>query len=131
MRDFTLPWGLLLRLVKCLWTELPTASGPKSAQVYCGYRPAPVWPSTQVGWWRYRSASSCVRGLRGCGSGCTACIQWWTVCGAALSEFPHIDNRISSHFESNSEISSFRRTIVNRSAEFSTESLAPVIRKCS
>ena len=24
------------------WTELPTASGPKSAGVYCGYRPGPT-----------------------------------------------------------------------------------------
>ena len=26
----------------CLWFELPTASGPKSARVYCGYRPGPA-----------------------------------------------------------------------------------------
>ena len=26
----------------CLWFELPTASGPKSARVYCGYRPGPT-----------------------------------------------------------------------------------------
>ena len=37
-----------------------------------------------------------------------------------------IDNRIWSHFESNSWIASFRRPIVNRSALFSTESWAPV-----
>ena len=42
MRDFILPWGLLLGLVKCVWTELPTASRPKSARVYCGYRPGPT-----------------------------------------------------------------------------------------
>ena len=36
-----------------------------------------------------------------------------------------IDNRISSHFESNSRISSFRSTTVNKSAQLSTESLAP------
>ena len=40
-----------------------------------------------------------------------------------------IDNKIPSHFESNSWISSFRRLIVNRSAWFSTESWAPVTRK--
>ena len=39
MRDFTLLWGWTLGLVQCLWTELPTASGPKSARMYCGYRP--------------------------------------------------------------------------------------------
>ena len=37
-----------------------------------------------------------------------------------------VDNRIPSHFESNSWLSSFRRTTVNRSAYFSTESLAPM-----
>ena len=42
MRDFTLPWGLLVGLVQCMWTELPTASGPKSARVYFGYRPVPT-----------------------------------------------------------------------------------------
>ena len=26
----------------CLWFEQPTASGPKSARVYCGYRPGPT-----------------------------------------------------------------------------------------
>ena len=41
------------------------------------------------------------------------------------------DNNIPSHFESNSWISSFRREIVNRSAYFSTESLAPMTRKYS
>ena len=25
-----------------MWIELPTASGPKSARVYCGYRPEPT-----------------------------------------------------------------------------------------
>ena len=48
-----------------------------------------MWPSTQAGWWRYQSASSCVRGLCGCASGCTACVRWWSFCGVALSEFPH------------------------------------------
>ena len=42
MRDFTLPKGLTFGLVSCLWFELPTASGPKSARVYCGYRPGPT-----------------------------------------------------------------------------------------
>ena len=37
VRDFTLPKGLTFGLVSCLWFELPTASGPKSARVYCGY----------------------------------------------------------------------------------------------
>ena len=37
MRHFTLPKGLTFGLVSCLWFELPTASGPKSARVYCGY----------------------------------------------------------------------------------------------
>ena len=41
------------------------------------------------------------------------------------------DNRIPSHIESNSWISSFRRPLVNTSAKFSTESLAPVTRKYS
>ena len=26
----------------CLWFGLPTASGPKSARVNCGYRPGPT-----------------------------------------------------------------------------------------
>ena len=39
MRDLTLPKGLTFGLVLCLWIELPAASGPKSARVYCGYRP--------------------------------------------------------------------------------------------
>ena len=49
MRDFTLPWGLTFGLVMCLWFGLPTASGPKSARVYCGYRPGPrvTLPSRQ------------------------------------------------------------------------------------
>ena len=42
MRDFTLPKGLTFGLVSCLLFELPTASGPKSARVYCGYRPGPT-----------------------------------------------------------------------------------------
>ena len=36
LRDFTLPKGLTFGLVLRMWTELPTASGPKSARVYCG-----------------------------------------------------------------------------------------------
>ena len=42
MRDFTLPKGLTFGLVSCLCFELPTASGPKSARVYCGYWPGPT-----------------------------------------------------------------------------------------
>ena len=42
-----------------------------------------------------------------------------------------MDNKIPSHFESNSWTSSFRRPTVNRSAKFSTESLAPVTHKNS
>ena len=42
MWDFTLPWVVLIGLVMCLWTKLPTASRPKSARVYCGCRPGPT-----------------------------------------------------------------------------------------
>ena len=53
------------RVVVVLWCvacELPTASLTSQARVYCGYRPGPtrVIPP-QAGWWRYQSASSCVR----------------------------------------------------------------------
>ena len=35
---------MLIGLLLCFVYELPTASGPKSARVYCGYRPGPpVW----------------------------------------------------------------------------------------
>ena len=43
--------------------------------------------------------------------------------------FASLTIKIPSHFESNSWISSFRTTIVNRSALFSTEALAPVTQK--
>ena len=33
--------GLTSGLLMYLWFELPRASGPKSARVYCGYRPGP------------------------------------------------------------------------------------------
>ena len=55
----------------CLWFELPTASGPKSASV--------LWVSTgthtcdapiQAGRWERQSASSFARSLRGCAGGC-------------------------------------------------------------
>ena len=102
MRDFTLPWGLLLGLVRwlCLSYPQPLDRSPHGCTVGIDGDP-PVWPSTQAGWWRYQSASSCVRGLRGCGSGCTACVQWWTFCGAALSDFPQevkIFLRLTSEF---------------------------------
>ena len=42
MRDFAFPWGLTFGLVMYLLTELPTASGPKSTRVYCGYGLGPT-----------------------------------------------------------------------------------------
>ena len=55
----------------CLWFELPTASGPKSARVYCGYRLGPTrvpLPSRQDG--GNVRAPALSRGLRACAGGC-------------------------------------------------------------
>ena len=52
MRDFTFPWRLTFGLVWRLWIELPAASGPKSARVFCRCRPGPTCvtlPSRQDG----------------------------------------------------------------------------------
>ena len=63
---------------------------------------------------------------------CTFPIRSWVAPSKMSSDGIFvIDNKIPSHFESTSWISSFRRTLVNRSAQFSTESLPPVTPKYS
>ena len=82
-RDFTLPWGSSFGLVKCLWTELPTASGPKSARVYSGV----LWVLTRT--------HPCGPPPRQDGGGTRASALACVVCVVvvallvALSEFPH------------------------------------------
>ena len=90
MRDFTLPWGLSLGLVKCFCFELPTASGPKSARVYCGYRPGPTRVALHPGKMVEVPERQLLRAwFAWVWKWLHCCVQWWTFCGVALSDFPH------------------------------------------
>ena len=43
MRDFTLPWGVLVGLLLCLWNlSNPQPPDRSPHGVYCGYRPGPT-----------------------------------------------------------------------------------------
>ena len=88
-RDLTFPQGLTFGLLMCLWFELPTASGPKSARMYCGYRPGPTrvtLPSRQDDG---NVRAPALRGLRGCAGGCCRTCAVVVVLPSQLYVCPH------------------------------------------